>query len=528
MTASAVASAESEWIEFDKIVERGDIAPRTGGRTYFGVGDVSLSGAGSVAFDASLCCPGERHDYNVDIWIHSQGINFEVMRNGDPAPGFPAGAVLQFNNRRGVELNRSNHLLYAANVVDLPDDFPAPNGSSVAGVWLTDDRLVVPTAVAYESMPAPGAAAGYVFGNSFQDLQLTNDDRVAFSADVREGASNLRQYGVWTSDGAALRAVAVTGQEPRGFSGETFRTVDAPLLNEAGQIAFSASTGDASQSISGLWIDEPAGLSRLVEGGDPAPGAAAGATFSQFSQLRLNERGGLAFRGVVEGSGVDPDHNAGLWVADGASVRPIVMEGQPAPGGAGWYASVYGAQFNELEDVLFFAELADDPAATFGQGSVWRRRVTGGSELLAQSGKPVPGMPDNLLINGGLSYSLAPNGDAMLAARLIDPNAPDERVWAMWRERVSGQSDLLFAGDVRDFGVDPTVDPNGAISNLGVGEFNDAGQFLVPVMFSYHSSGGGFSQAYYLATLTPVPEPAGLAWVALGGWALGWRRHQPC
>jgi hypothetical protein len=108
-------------------------------------------------------------------------------------------------------------------------------------------------------------------------------------------------------------------------------------VNDAGEIAFLwnlAGPGIVGVSERVLWSDGGrAGLAVVAREGEPAPGVQDGALFQNIETPVLNGAGQTAFRGRLEGPGVDASNLVGIWSEGGGEGLSLVARsGDPAPG----------------------------------------------------------------------------------------------------------------------------------------------------------------------------------------------------
>src|SRR5207249_8667732 len=134
---------------------------------------------------------------------------------------------------------------------------------------------------------------------------LNEAGNVAFAAAVSGGKT---VEGIFATTGRRLRAVAVVGSAAPSIASGTFANLDAPALNDRGDVAFLATVRRGRESVEAIYLSSGATLSKVVAQGDPAP---AGGTFAGFGVPALNDSGALAFAAVVEGRAVP----GGVFVA---------------------------------------------------------------------------------------------------------------------------------------------------------------------------------------------------------------------
>lgn len=112
--------------------------------------------------------------------------------------------------------------------------------------------------------------------------------------------------------------------------GGTFGSVAWPTINARGEVAFSGGVH--------LYIGDGTAITRILEGGEPAPG---GGTFTPFNARRpvINDNGFVAFHSTLNLG--TPD---GYFVTNGTNKTLIAKLDMPAPGG-GTYSWFVGGSY---------------------------------------------------------------------------------------------------------------------------------------------------------------------------------------
>src|SRR5439155_410460 len=118
---------------------------------------------------------------------------------------------------------------------------------------------------------------------------------VAFAAAVSGGKT---VEGIFATVGRRLRAVAVAGSAAPGIASGTFASLDAPALNDRGDVAFLATVRRGRESVEAIYLASGATLSKVVAQGAPAPG---GGIFSHFGLWpALSASGAVGFTASVD------------------------------------------------------------------------------------------------------------------------------------------------------------------------------------------------------------------------------------
>jgi hypothetical protein len=249
-------------------------------------------------------------------------------------------------------------------------------------LWVGTDPASL-ALVAREGNQAPGTDAGVVFADlSALDSRppaLNGTGTVAFAASLAgPGVDDFNRRGIWVGNATGLQLVVRSGDPAPGTDpGVNFFTLGDPALNNAGQLAFSASLigGGLPFNTGGIWSGLPGSLGLVARVGLPAPGTDAGTVFSGLSAPILNGAGDVAFHATLAGPGVTPANNQGIWIGSPGNLRLLVRQGAPAPGTAD--GIVFGnltfsqPAINGAGQVAFSAQLAG-PGVTFDNNEgIW-------------------------------------------------------------------------------------------------------------------------------------------------------------
>ena len=217
---------------------------------------------------------------------------------------------------------------------------------------------------------------------------LTNGGagRVLFSASTFPGGD-----GVFDEDRNPIARQADPAPE-----GGVFTSVSLPGVNDRAEMAFVAGN---SRGPNDLYLLSGGILNRILSTGDPAPG---GGTFFDFYNPSLNNKGEIAFVGVVF-----PSYNWGLYVGSGV-FRRLVSSGDPAPGGGTFTSFGHSVSLNDSGQILFSALVA-----TPGRSGIFLWSA-GSVQSVAQQGDAAPGGGSFLSV---LQPSMNASGQVAFGAR---------------------------------------------------------------------------------------------------------------
>ncbi|QDV89239.1 hypothetical protein RAS2_03040 [Phycisphaerae bacterium RAS2] len=256
-------------------VRSGDPAPGLGaGVAFADFGDPAFNNARHLAFRGVLTGTGVDASTNESVWSNASGALSLVAREGDSAPDVPAGVL--FGGFRGTNLYdailRGNG--DAAFVSELTGAGVTPQND--AALWA--QRNGVLGLVAREGDAAPGTSAGTLFSDGLAGdfLPYMNDmGLLAFKGSLTgPGVGTANDEGFWAmhSDGSMhllfregdvlevrpgdFRTLAFTNYSPRAPTGG--QDGRQRILNNYGELAFTANFTDGSQAVLVFTIPEPA------------------------------------------------------------------------------------------------------------------------------------------------------------------------------------------------------------------------------------------------------------------------------
>lgn len=266
------------------VVREAQQAPNlpTGVVLKYGSTDIgpALSGTNQCAFRAGLDGAGVSTNNDNAIYAGAVGSPMVVVREGDQAPGAPAG--VNIGNVLQPTINASGataFLTLLGGAVDASNDIAIFSEGSSGVLDL----------VARKGNQAPGATQGAVFDHLQLPL-LSADGSTAFSAILTgTGVDDTNDECICSDYTGALAFVAREGDEAPGteagvvFAGDAVAMQPAftgqLVMNSIGQIAFHARVdgpGVGAFNNRGIWQHDPvAGLRLIVRNGDAievAPG----------------------------------------------------------------------------------------------------------------------------------------------------------------------------------------------------------------------------------------------------------------
>ena len=238
-----------------------------------------------------------------------------VFREGDPAPGFPAGVVI-------------DDLLFSEMRIGSAGDFATAcpiRGDGIGlgnrgGVWTGN---VATASQAFAQDGAANAVPGFEY-NNFGTVSVNPSGTISMLAEINSDGSNDSLI-VVGAPGAEV-VLAREGDPAPGTTNAVFANLAAaggvvPALTASGQVAFVASlqgptVSNANQR--GIWLGPPGNLQLLARDGDQAAGLTNGVVYGgvvglAFSLPAVNALNQAAFQSGVSGPGIGLNNRGALW-----------------------------------------------------------------------------------------------------------------------------------------------------------------------------------------------------------------------
>jgi hypothetical protein len=181
---------------------------------------------------------------------------------------------------------------------------------------------------------------------------------VAFAAAVQEGSGAPGIF-VATKEGQLRKIVAIGDPTPVGG---TFATLTQPGFNNAGEVAFAATITEGSAT-QGLFLASHGQIFTLVAEGDPTP---VGGTFALAVGMSpapvLNDRGEVAFSASIRAEQTIEEGLPvpGVFVFSQGRITKAVMAGDPSPLGGSFLGGPISFLLQNTGTVLFMSIVDTD------------------------------------------------------------------------------------------------------------------------------------------------------------------------
>jgi hypothetical protein len=472
-----------------------------------------------------------------------------VAFTGEPAPGTGANYAL-FHY---ASINPSGQVLFGANLNGL--DVTESNDTAA---FLGPARPAGPQLLAREGGPAPVGSAGATFGEITTYWSVINSEGLGLITAALRGAP--QQEGTFVGTPGSLRSVSPGGGPPffdtplfnagpravfwpqtnQGllqWDGSALTTVPTPAsvyqptINRSGRITFGVLS-----SYEAAYVGTPGNFRSFATSGSRAPGTPQGHVFDMIPAVSQNDAGLVSVNAWVRPPSGDRRFG-GVWAGAPDDLRLVALDGQPAPGIAGYYydwllydidtprlvpidgtgrvvfTGVYATELGEIGGVAAWAGRPDDVRLVAKRGDVLPLPGGSGGRVTVQNLRH-----DQIWLND--------RGDLAMLASTTVPSG-----------NLGGNATLLAAGAGGDLevitriGSAYAVEPgyyltvSGILLPEGTGGqdgratvLNEAGQLVYTLRFEE-----GFSGVF----VTTIPEPGAAGGVLLvSATLLGSRRRR--
>lgn len=344
--ANLTGGAASEGIFLDTasgltaIAVVGDLAPDTGGGTFFDFGEAAINDAGQVAFSARITGGAAAWA----LYRYDPAGLTTLATTATTAPGTGGGSYSAFGDR--VSINAGGEVAFVATV---------GGGTTTEGVFVEDGTTG--SVVFLIGDTAPAGAAGSFF--DFSPPVLSDAGEVAVWASVFFDPGFTSGILVSGSPDHWVALVGESAPDTGGGTYSTFNSSAAPGLDADGNVYFRADVS-AGTTARGLFVDQ-AGLDAAIAlQGDPAPGTSG--TFFLFPDLdgfSVNESGVIGHSANLLGGGAVGQGIFKSSLTTGSVDVALVGQTAPDTGGATYLILGSGASLNAFGQAAFRGSVID-------------------------------------------------------------------------------------------------------------------------------------------------------------------------
>jgi hypothetical protein len=287
-------------------------------------------------------------------WVRKSGGTVSVLaREGDPVPGRP-GYSYDWNPTE-FEMNGPGRFLLATAL-------QGPAGWS-NGIVLIDETGHDVVAINGDLAPTPGADP-FSYVSDLADVNDAGD--VAFYGEV---ASAVTGRGIFARLGGTLEPVALEDDPAPLPTGQfiEFPSTLPPSINDAGTVVFTAWLGPCcppDYNPTGVFRWQEGSVSAIALAGDPVPGS-PGRTFVEIGSGRINDAGAIAFVGASYAP--DQHWSPGIYWYENGTTTQLVLANEPLPGIGTSIGDIDWNQLriNERGEVAFGASLTNGGSGVF-------------------------------------------------------------------------------------------------------------------------------------------------------------------
>src|SRR2546425_735521 len=286
--------------------------------------------------------------------------------------------------------------------------------SSAAG----DADRARPVVLAGDAVPGGGTFERFSVESLPIVAPVTSEGRVAFFATILRGRAS-EGFFVW-SEGKVAKVVVDGDPSPAGGTFSGFGRHPIPALNAHGRLAFAAAVA-GGKTVEGIFLATGRTVRTVAVTGGAAPGVPSG-VLASVDAPSLNDRGDVAFLATVRrgresleaiyvaSAGKLRKVAAGIFVVEGDRVRKVAALGDPAPGGGVFsYLGLWPA-LSAAGTVGFVASVDHGPApiGVFTADRSETRKIAGVGDTVVGVGRLASfGLYPTMAISGTRAVTVA-------------------------------------------------------------------------------------------------------------------------
>jgi|GEM_PF-5615135 len=253
-----------------------------------------------------------------ELWLGEGGGLVRIAAAGEPAPGTPYN--FRTSGAPNATLNRTGTVVFY---------WQLDTAGTPTGLWKMEAGTVSALLVPGDSAPdlPPGvtvvSCAGFI----------NEAGHVAVRGTVGgPGIDDSNASCVWVGPPTELRLLARAGNPAPGTTAR-FAGLTVDGFTDNGLVLLQAAlTGPGvtpGLNDRGIWLGGPAGLTKVMRHGDPAPGTEDGVVFGGFPIAMLAESGEVTLHAGLDGPGVVfTENDEGIWSTAGGPLSLVLRLGQ--------------------------------------------------------------------------------------------------------------------------------------------------------------------------------------------------------
>jgi hypothetical protein len=497
LLVSALAISQGSWAAtIRRVAGPGDPVPGVPAATFESARYPEFDALGNIQFVGRMAGPPITWENNEGFWRERGGQLGLLSRMNGPVPGGKQDERIKWWAAYGQGLA----------LVSLT----GPTVDARSDIALLDLRSESPRTIARDGQAVPGTPPGTYFDYvGFGRPGYTESSSILSARLVGPGINIENDMGLWVDNGVGLRHIVQEGDMAPGRLSR-FREFTSEGIDILGRAVFLGHVeiidGSVMRPETGVYAERNGHLEEILRDGTQAPGLPVGIQIKSIHQPRINSIGQVTMHVDLSGPEIDIGDDRAVYADRGNGVELLAREGDSIPGltHVTWNGSE--GHFATRRDALMSVRSESTEE--------WQLLSTGWERVRPdpQWGDPAPG---TLTTFTSIDWSRAnAHGQRVYSAELQndDDNTNNDR--GIWADDENGVLQLVIReGDLVEtkLGVFEPIDLDNLYLELG--GFNDKGE----VLFTAHDG-------VYIATLSPVPEPATVVIALIGGFVLTWIR----
>lgn len=301
------------------------------GVNYFSLGwGTFVADNGAFTFTGTMSGPGVTSANAGALWSGRVGAVEIVARDGNPAPGLPAGIVYSGLSGFFPSVNRAGTIAFLGKLTGTGVD-----ASNDLAAWVGTEGNVSLFARTGDAAPGTGGA---VYSDFFDYFYITGSGNALLKADLTgTGVTTANNSGYWYGTPGSVQLMARKGDPAPGTQpGITWMGLsDFPSVGGGGNVLFRGTLtgpGVTAASDRGFWLGNENGVQLVAREGDAAPGI-PGVNYGAFgSSLDVDSIGRVLFETNLTGAGVTSANNFAIWYGTPEDLQVLVRRGDTLPG----------------------------------------------------------------------------------------------------------------------------------------------------------------------------------------------------
>ncbi len=276
--------------------------------------------------------------------------------------------------------------------------------------------------VAFNFQPAPDTDPAVRF-QFFREITLNDPGQVTFGGTV---AAHNNQV-IYSNSGGSLRLLARGGDTaPGAGSGMRFDGFSDPVLNNAGQTFFTGHVDDFGNEFvaDSIYLATEGDLELIALFGDPAPGTPPGVNYSYFSlPPLLNDAGQIAFTAPLTGPDVRA-RDVAIFSNISGTLSLVARDRGVVPGSdpsRNFHRISRGPVLNDAGQLVFSAGLSG-PNAIGPEDNAIFSQSNGNLEIVARKGDPMPSVGSDLYYGRSSSLTINNRGEIATVSLVTGPD----------------------------------------------------------------------------------------------------------